>query len=175
MSPRFLRVIAATVGALLVSVVFAVIAPAQSSASGAPFEAASGAASGCWSTEDCFSQECEQAVIICRNGTLSSFPDTNADTCWLWRVDVKGCEKDYGDYIWTKDDRADYRSMVLVTKRSDELGYIRACRNRFGSGTWAECNFDWEEGFYWFVEAWTFNANTDDWDMLDNSFGAFTD
>ena len=116
-----------------------------------------------------------QSDVICQNGVLSSFPDTNASVCWLYRVEVKGCEKNYGDYIWTKDDWSDGRSMILTTMRVDELGYIRACRNKLGSGTWAKCNFDWDEGFRWNVQAWTFNAETDDWNMLDNSFAAFDD
>lgn len=168
-----LRVVAAGVGSLLVTVLLSAIAPASSMASSKRTDISAAA-------EDYFSQDCYQSWLSCQNGVKTSYPDLKprgeADLCWLSHPQAKFCVKYYGDYVWIKDDFPDSRSMVGVIRRSDGGGYVRACRNRSGSGTWARCNFDWAEGgYHWTVEAWTFNAETDSWKLLTAQLAAFYD
>ncbi|MFE9201174.1 hypothetical protein [Micromonospora sp. NPDC007230] len=62
------------------------------------------------------------------------------------------CVDYYGDYVYVKDGKTDGNSAIGAVSAYEGSYSFRYCRNPYGSGTWARCNFDWIEGAY--KEAW---------------------
>ena len=73
------------------------------------------------------------------------------------------CVKRYDDIVWLRDDKADGHSFVYRMYRTDNKGDARTCRNPHGRGTWARCNFDWDEDHYWAYSANEYEASTRQW------------
>lgn len=156
-----------TIGALLLSIAFTIIAPAPSMAS---------------TTEDQFSRFCFDSTVICQNGVKldvtggGAFPEDSK--CWEGYADPipgnKVCIKTYGDYVYVRDFKAEGDSTVAEIIRQDGVGSSWWCRNKYGYDTWVKCNFDWPEGHSYDMWLWTFDAPTDRWTRYEY-VGTFVD
>jgi hypothetical protein len=116
--------------------------------------------------EDMFSQRCQSAGFICVNGAqVSQSPVSVADFCrdatLATEPDVYICVRKSDDVVWVKDTEADGHSAVGEVTTNDEV--TRVCRNRYGSGTWVKCDWNWVENSGNALSAEEFDADTDTW------------
>jgi hypothetical protein len=72
-----------------------------------------------------------------------------------------------GDYVYVRDGQADGHAAIAEIAGGDGNVVTRFCRNPYGYGTWAECNFDWTESGTKFVTGGYFaNRNQFSSDLL---------
>jgi len=105
-------------------------------------------------------------------GVQVSAPNTSSMYCvvddWGIDPDVMACWKEYGDYWYVKDLRADGHAVGAVwedgTSDGDFLKRQGICGNHHGYGTWARCNKDYAESDYIWFTAGTLDAG---WHVVD--------
>lgn len=103
---------------------------------------------------------CAQADRVCVEGAQVAGPvgaefcvgDPNGST----HPNAGVCVDKANDLVWVSDTAQDSRSGMGYVLGSGGTWYI--CRNKWGNGTWARCNFDWPEGR-------TFDVYLGDWDF----------
>lgn len=92
---------------------------------------------------DNFYAECTSSSAVCQEGTLVS--GWSGDRCATASYGLtKVCIAYTGDYVYVYDGAADGNSALADIWASSGIIY-RYCRNKHGYGTWARCNFDWDE------------------------------
>jgi hypothetical protein len=122
-------------------------------------------------TGDDFISLCQDPGVSCQNGVQVSSP-TAPDVCGTANDFTQVCVHFDGDIVYVKDGRTDSHSALGEISASSGVP-IRICRNPYGNGTWARCNFDWAE-----------NANKDvfggekitydNWDLQSYLFSFFS-
>lgn len=120
-----------------------------------------------------FSSKCGLSYVICKNGIEYTgpnpvyLPNGVADDCIDQfpdnEPDVTSCVRYSGDVIWVKDTAADGHSAVAQVTTNTSPQVTRICRNRFGAGSWAKCNWDWPEAHAHFWAIVEFNKENDSW------------
>ncbi|MGH3648117.1 MAG: hypothetical protein ACRDTM_13210 [Micromonosporaceae bacterium] len=167
MKKWFRRAGVAALSAILISGMLSALAPASAMASVSSLGPGDDATIA---TEPQFSSVCSSNDVHCQNGERiyppPGYDPGGADWCW-WDTHVKMCIKFVGDYVYVKDKYSDGRSAVGEV-HGPENTYPwdmvqRLCRNRYGTGTWVKCNFNWPENNCWTIKAHTFNAENNDW------------
>ncbi|MGH3648116.1 MAG: hypothetical protein ACRDTM_13205 [Micromonosporaceae bacterium] len=153
-------------GAALTSITLSLLSATPIAAYGAGTEAREDNPSV--SSEDYFSGRCVYGRTYCKNGLriypTPGYDPAGADWCW-YDSHVRICIKWEGDYVYVKDKVSDGRSAVAEVYGPVSTWEPRSlyCRNPYGTGTWARCNFDWPENNYYDLVAYTFNKENDDW------------
>ncbi|MFC4104675.1 hypothetical protein [Micromonospora zhanjiangensis] len=96
---------------------------------------------------------CGYEFASCQTGVKAGLVD--ADQCMtasggLYGHSTQVCVKYDGDYVYVRDGQADGHSAIGVIESDNGNVIKRHCRNPYGSGTWAKCNFNWSEsGYKW--------------------------
>jgi hypothetical protein len=94
-------------------------------------------------TGDDFLQICTASYTSCQNGVQVSGtigPYNRCDTVNGTEV----CVRYDGDVVYVKDGASDSNSALGMVYTSSGVSH-RICRNPYGAGTWARCDFDWAE------------------------------
>lgn len=102
--------------------------------------------------------------VICQTGVRVTGGIAPLDECFGsddQRIEV--CVRKYGDYIFVRDKETDGWGAVAIVSRRDFGGYVRKCRNPYGAGTWARCNFNWSEGHRWWVRGDEYRHSDNTW------------
>ncbi|WP_346534350.1 hypothetical protein [Micromonospora sp. DPT] len=87
---------------------------------------------------------CEASWASCQTGVKVSYPTGMCDTVSAWAGATIVCIDYGGDHVYVKDNDADGSS--AIAKIESEFGVSsRFCRNPYGAGSWAACNFNWSE------------------------------
>lgn len=94
---------------------------------------------------DDFLWDCDRSDFSCQTGVQMTGTIGPLDKC-LTSSDygTEVCIRYDGDYVYVKDGAADGNA-ALARVHSNEGVADRYCRNPYGVGTWARCNFDWVE------------------------------
>lgn len=102
-----------------------------------------------WADED-FHTSCPNDWVTCQTGVQVPGPTGDGD-CGTSGADTGHtvvCVIYSGDYVYVKDSSADgLAAMAEISYENVDVGSknIRLCRNNYGNGSWARCNFDWNE------------------------------
>jgi hypothetical protein len=145
---RLGRVTTAILGTLLITATLSVVAP------GVAFARHDG-------NPDCPTGTYSGTYYGCQVGpSVSSHFDSSAcftaNALWV-------CVQAWGDYVWVKDMQSDGHSAVAEIYTEDNLASRRICRNVSGYGTWAYCNFDWDDDHLYIIKGWEFEQNGSTW------------
>ena len=93
-------------------------------------------------------------------GPVHSFPE-DGYPCGSASVESTSLVKMAGDYVYVKDTCKDGRSAVArITGQEDGHWHTRICRNAYGKGTWARCNYDWLEDPEKYLASGVYNGDT---------------
>ncbi|MEU5874108.1 hypothetical protein AB0A73_21450 [Glycomyces sp. NPDC047369] len=87
--------------------------------------------------------ECSKDWSVCQTGVKVAGPQGVCMTA-IDTQNTQVCVDYDGDYVYVRDGQADgYAAQAGIDYTSTVLH--RHCRNNHGYGTWARCNFDWNE------------------------------
>jgi hypothetical protein len=95
-------------------------------------------------TGDDFMSVCQSPDTSCQNGVEVSGTIGPFDHCDTAGDLTEVCVRYDGDVVYVKDGETDSHSALGMINASSGVP-TRICRNPYGSGTWARCDFDWEE------------------------------
>ncbi|WP_344922359.1 hypothetical protein [Plantactinospora mayteni] len=87
------------------------------------------------------------ASSVCQTGVQVGGP-AGEDECATASADMhytRVCINFDGDYVYVKDGKEDTHSAIAAVTGGTGSVTGRYCRNPYGNGTWARCNFDWTE------------------------------
>jgi hypothetical protein len=87
-----------------------------------------------------------------RLGTRVSGPEGSCANKSIENAHVKVCFAAFGEWLYVQDKAADGRSaygQILVPEVKDP------CRNKFGAGTWAKCNYSVPEYLFVMYQGYT--------------------
>ncbi|MEJ3746140.1 hypothetical protein WEI85_22980 [Actinomycetes bacterium KLBMP 9797] len=113
--------------ALVAAVTGVFVAPAPSMADGDYYDA------------------CSASWVSCQTGTRVYSTAGYCETIVAEYGSTRICVDYDGDYVYVYDGAGDQNSAMGYI--SNNIGDVldRHCRNPYGAGTWARCNFDWAE------------------------------
>jgi hypothetical protein len=104
-----------------------------------------------WADED-YHQSCPNDWVTCQTGVQVVGPPSSGGDCGTSGADTGHtvvCVVYDGDYVYVKDGSADgMAAMARIAYENVDVDSknIRFCRNNYGNGSWARCNFYWNEG-----------------------------
>jgi len=128
--------------------------------------------SSAMAAEDYF-EMCTYTWVSCQTGVKVGLPEGVCMTAGSGGHYTQVCIDYDGDYVYVRDGQADgYAGVAYVDSQYGDING-RLCRNNYGYGTWAKCNFDWTEDGYHFVKGcYKVNYTTQWcnflWDWYDN-------
>ncbi|MEU5874116.1 hypothetical protein AB0A73_21490 [Glycomyces sp. NPDC047369] len=89
---------------------------------------------------------CENDWVTCQTGVTGVAVEGDCMTEGADLHHTSVCVKYDGDYVYVRDGEADgYAAVGRIEYLDTDNKNIRFCRNNSGYGTWARCNFDWNE------------------------------
>ncbi len=112
------------------------------------------------SADGSYHDSCSQENIKCRTGTeMSHAPTTIGEDGTMCRSygadeppvqaryepDVTVCVRKYDDLVFVKDMAADGHGAIGRVTRISPTPILRNCRNPYGGGSWARCDWEWGE------------------------------
>ncbi|MET8908018.1 hypothetical protein [Micromonospora sp. NPDC004551] len=100
---------------------------------------------------DDFANVCASPYVSCRNGVEAGLVEGQCMTANGTGNYTQVCVRYDGDYVYVRDGQADGHAAIGEIAGGDGNIITRLCRNPFGYGTWAKCNFDWTESGTKFV------------------------
>jgi hypothetical protein len=95
-------------------------------------------------TGDNFLEACAHSDVSCQDGTHFTNGTPPGDDCQTASDDTRVCIVYDGDVVYVKDGQVDSHSALGWVETDSGVPH-RICRNPYGSGSWARCNFDWVE------------------------------
>jgi hypothetical protein len=95
-------------------------------------------------TGDNFLEVCTHSDVSCQDGTHFTNGTPPGDHCATAPDDTRVCIVYDGDVVYVKDGQVDSHSALGLVE-TDSGVPLRICRNPYGSGSWARCDFDWIE------------------------------
>jgi hypothetical protein len=104
-----------------------------------------------WADEDYY-DACRNDWVTCQTGVQVAGPPSSGGDCGTAGSDsgrTVVCVVYDGESVYVKDGMADgYAAMARISYENVDVDSknIRFCRNNYGNGSWARCNFDWNEG-----------------------------
>lgn len=95
-------------------------------------------------TGDDFLHACQSSDVSCQNGVEVSGTIGPYNRCETAADLTEVCVRYDGDVVYVKDGATDSHSAIGMISTSSGVP-TRICRNPYGNGTWARCDFDWVE------------------------------
>jgi len=96
--------------------------------------------------EDDYANICESTHYYCANGVEAGLVEGQCMTAGAVGHQTSVCVRYDGDHVYVRDGQADgHAAIAEITTLDDGNIYAVYCRNPFGYGSWATCNFDWAE------------------------------
>ncbi|GGM53642.1 hypothetical protein GCM10011608_43170 [Micromonospora sonchi] len=115
---------------------------------------------------------CEVSYASCQTGVQAGLVEGQCMTANATSHYTQVCVKYDGDYVYVRDGQADGHAAVAEISGGNGDIRNRFCRNPYGYGTWAKCNFNWtESGTKWVAGGYFANRNQ----FIANSLWRFSD
>jgi hypothetical protein len=96
--------------------------------------------------EDWYSA-CGNSWVTCQTGVKVGIGEGECMTANASNKYTSVCVRYDNDYVYVRDGEADgYAAIAEISYANVDTKNIRLCRNNYGYGTWARCDFDWTEG-----------------------------
>jgi hypothetical protein len=96
--------------------------------------------------DETFAVDCAYSYVSCQTGVEGGLVEGQCMTSGVsWGHNTSVCVKYDGDYVYVRDGQADGHAAIGKIVAMEGSVSTRYCRNPYGYGTWARCNFDWSE------------------------------
>jgi hypothetical protein len=100
--------------------------------------------------DESFYPQCDDPGVGCQTGVEVAGPQGECHEAGSSYASTIVCVDNDGDFVYVKDNKADGAAALGAITSQNEATSFRICRNNNGNGTWARCNFDWNEsGKHW--------------------------
>jgi hypothetical protein len=120
------------------------------------------AAPGAALADEDYFKDCGYSNVSCQTGVQVGIPNGECMTASPAHHYTSVCVGYDGDYVYVKDGLDDGMAAMAFIRTDQGEVTGRHCRNNYGYGSWARCDFDWVES----ADKLVFGGYKEDYDYI---------